>query len=176
MANLLQELMKRISLARSPQPELESKLGPVTAAMMPMTPGKIASGLKRLAGRFKDIVQAPSMDIIESSPWQHTKQVMPSASDTDSLVGVLKYNLAKVPNATKSTSNVISPTTIALANQSARDILNPKTRQVMDRMYQQANPTVKALKDSGAFAGDRTTGYDPSSTSSKLLELLQQGR
>jgi hypothetical protein len=53
-------------------------------------------------------------------------------------------------------ASMLTPEATALATASARDIINPTTAQVIDRMYQAAKPTFEGMK--GAFAGDRTVG------------------
>lgn len=47
---------------------------------------------------------------------------------------------------------------LAKAVPSGIQQLGPETTNVMNRMYQVANPAFKALQDAGTFIGDRTTG------------------
>jgi len=45
------------------------------------------------------------------------------------------------------------------ASQSARDLMNnPSAMNMMDRLYQEANPIFRGLEESGTFAGPRTVG------------------
>lgn len=47
-------------------------------------------------------------------------------------------------------------TTIPRAWQSLADISHPGAGEMMNKMYQEANPIFQKLKDAGMFSGDRT--------------------
>jgi hypothetical protein len=70
MNGLLAELMKRIALARSPQPALEKQLGPITPAAMPMGPPESA-----LAKLFKTGGTSPTGELgrIPGTEWVGTQ-------------------------------------------------------------------------------------------------------
>lgn len=129
-----------------------------------------AEGLGELAG--------PTMDLLGEGPWAATKQVMPSGSDVDALTGALKYGLAKVPssvrNAVQGLTTSGAPAAGAVPN-SVSDLMNPGSQDMLQRMYQEANPVFKAMKDAGAFSGNRTVGAGGSGMSSVMQGLRGAG-
>lgn len=57
--------------------------------------------------------------------------------------------------------------------QSLRDIAsNPRTGEIMDAMYKEANPVFQKLKDAGTFAGDRNISTLQDVPGSSLIQKL----
>lgn len=129
-----------------------------------------AEGLGEAAG--------PTMDLIESAPWQSVKQAMPSSSDVDALTGALKYGLAKIPSGVRSALSGLTtsgaPAAGAVPN-SVSDLMNPGSQDMMQQMYQEANPVFKAMKDAGAFSGNRTVGAGGDGLPSVMRGLKSAG-
>ncbi len=95
---------------------------------------------------------ANSIRVVHPQP---VPQVPISNSDADALEGLLKYGLAKAPNAAP--KMVSTGEAMGTSAQGANDMLHPSALNMMDKMYQQANPVFKGLQDAGAFAGNRLT-------------------
>ncbi|SRR5258708_2794978 len=97
---------------------------------------------------------SPTMDLLGELP--AARQMMPTGGDVDALTGLLKYNLAKVPNAaSKAQKGLVAG---VHDSQSIRDLANPSAQAQMEKMYQQNRPVAQDLIQKGAFSGSRYTG------------------
>jgi len=73
-------------------------------------------------------------------------QIMPSEEGVDSILGLMKQNLASVPKQGGRGSNVNQA-----ANLSVQDILKPQSAQTASEMFQETNPVFKQMEQSGMF-------------------------
>jgi hypothetical protein len=141
---------------------LRNQITPANLAMLALPGGGAARGGAEAAeaGVGAARAAAPTMDLIESSPWQSVRQVAPTMGDVDALAGGLKDTLARIPNGTRSAVQSLRdlyPSAVH-DSQSIKDIARPGTQQMMGQMYEEANPALQKLRQAGQMGGERTIG------------------
>jgi hypothetical protein len=164
--NPLTGLQKATGIGADPNalPQAPDKLG-----IMPLGPWSglypwsgAMSGLKSLFSGGTQAAEEMAPQIGAQSirtvpPSTPTPQVQPTGSDVDALTGLMKYNLAKVPTAA-SKMPMTAGQGMGTSAAGANDLIgNPDSLRMMDKMYQQANPTFRALQEQGLFSGPRMT-------------------